>query len=141
LNITDRRQIVTTPDAKAPLDRDGNELPTITLEEYITKARESMVANAATWEDVVDRVGRWVDFQGAYKTMDKDFMESVWWAFKTLYEKGKIYEGEKVLMYDTRFATPVSPLRRSRTTSRRMSSTSSSPSKIRAPETSPPATS
>lgn len=108
LNITDRRQIVTTPDAKAPLDRDGNELPTITLEEYITKARESMVANAATWEDVVDRVGRWVDFQGAYKTMDKDFMESVWWAFKTLYEKGKIYEGEKVLMYDTRFATPVS---------------------------------
>ncbi|MCA9336530.1 class I tRNA ligase family protein [Candidatus Saccharibacteria bacterium] len=108
LNITDRRQIVTTPDAKAPLDRDGNELPTITLEEYITKARESMVANAATWEDVVNRVGRWVDFQGAYKTMDKDFMESVWWAFKTLYEKGKIYEGEKVLMYDTRFATPVS---------------------------------
>ncbi|MCA9340515.1 MAG: isoleucine--tRNA ligase [Candidatus Saccharibacteria bacterium] len=108
LNITDRRQIVTTPDAKAPLDRDGNELPTITLEEYITKARESMVANAATWEDVVNRVGRWVDFQGAYKTMDKDFMESVWWAFKTLYEKGKIYEGEKVLMYDTKFATPVS---------------------------------
>jgi isoleucyl-tRNA synthetase len=40
--------------------------------------------------------------------MDKDFMESVWWAFKTLYEKGLIYEGEKVLMYDTKFATPVS---------------------------------
>jgi len=40
--------------------------------------------------------------------MDKDFMESVWWAFKTLYEKGKIYEGRKVLMYDTKFCTPVS---------------------------------
>jgi hypothetical protein len=40
--------------------------------------------------------------------MDKDFMESVWWAFKELYDKGKIYEGEKVLMYDTKFATPVS---------------------------------
>jgi len=66
------------------------------------------VANSATWEDVIDRIGRWVDFQGAYKTMDKNFMESVWWAFKELYEKGKIYEGEKVLMYDTRFATPVS---------------------------------
>ena len=40
--------------------------------------------------------------------MDKDFMESVWWAFKQLYDAGKIYEGEKVLMYDTKFATPVS---------------------------------
>ncbi len=108
LNITDRRQIITAADAQAPLDKDGNELPTISLEQYITKARESMVANAETWEDVVDRVGRWVDFKGAYKTMDKDYMESIWWAFKTLYEQGKIYEGEKVLMYDTKFATPVS---------------------------------
>lgn len=108
LNIVDRRQIVTAPDQKAPLDKDGNELPTISLEKYITKARESMVANSESWEGVIDRVGRWVDFKGAYRTMDKDFMESVWWAFKTLYEKGKIYEGEKVLMYDTKFATPVS---------------------------------
>ncbi len=108
LNITDRRQIVTSADQAAPLDKDGNELPTVTLEHYITKARESMVANSATWEGTVDRIGRWVDFQGAYKTMDKNFMESVWWAFKTLYEQGKIYEGEKVLMYDTKFATPVS---------------------------------
>ncbi|NCU29328.1 hypothetical protein EOM60_01815 [Candidatus Saccharibacteria bacterium] len=108
LNITDRRQIIASADEKAPLDKDGNELPTITLEQYVTKARESMVASSATWEDVIDRIGRWVDFKGAYKTMDKDFMESVWWAFKELYEKGKIYEGEKVLMYDTRFATPVS---------------------------------
>lgn len=92
LGITDRRDIGTK----------------VSLEEYITKARESMVANSATWEDTIDRIGRWVDFKGAYRTMDKDFMESVWWAFKTLYEKGKIYEGEKVLMYDTKFATPVS---------------------------------
>ncbi|MCA9331434.1 isoleucine--tRNA ligase [Candidatus Saccharibacteria bacterium] len=108
LGITDRRQIATGNNATAPLDKDGNILPTIGLERYINKARESMVANAATWEDVVDRIGRWVDFSGAYKTMDKNFMESVWWAFKELYEKGKIYEGEKVLMFDTKFATPVS---------------------------------
>ncbi len=108
LGIIDRRQIVTNDNATAPLDKDGNTLPTIGLERYINKARESMVANAATWEDVVDRIGRWVDFSGAYKTMDKNFMESVWWAFKELYEKGKIYEGEKVLMFDTKFATPVS---------------------------------
>ncbi len=108
LNIVDRRQIITSPDQPAPLDKDGNPLPTISLETYITKARESMVANSATWQGVIDRVGRWVDFAGAYRTMDKDFMESVWWAFKQLHEAGKIYEGEKVLMYDTKFATPVS---------------------------------
>jgi isoleucyl-tRNA synthetase len=81
---------------------------TISLVDYITTARESMVSNAALWEDTIDRIGRWVDFKGAYKTMDKDYMESVWWAFKTLYEKGKIYEGERVLMYDTKWATPLS---------------------------------
>ena len=108
LNITDRRQIVTCPGQPAPLDKDGQPLPTISLETYITKARESMVANSETWQGVIDRIGRWVDFTGAYRTMDKDFMESVWWAFKQLYEAGKIYEGEKVLMYDTKFATPVS---------------------------------
>ena len=108
MNIMDRRQIVTSDDQPAPLDKDGQPLPTISLEKYINKARESMVANSETWQGVIDRIGRWVDFAGAYRTMDKDFMESVWWAFKQLYEAGKIYEGEKVLMYDTKFATPVS---------------------------------
>ncbi len=108
MNIVDRRQIVTSSDQPAPLDKDGQPLPTISLEKYITKARESMVANSETWQGVIDRIGRWVDFKGAYRTMDKDFMESVWWAFKQLYEAGRIYEGEKVLMYDTKFATPVS---------------------------------
>lgn len=92
LGIQDRREIGT----KWPLDT------------YITKAKESMVSNSEAWEGVINRVGRWVDFRGAYRTMDKDFMESVWWAFKTLYEQGKIYEGRKVLMYDTKFSTPVS---------------------------------
>lgn len=80
----------------------------ISLEEYVTTARDNMVQTGNLWEQYVDRIGRWVDFHGAYKTMDKDYMESVWWAFKTLYEKGKIYEGEKVLMYCTRDATPLS---------------------------------
>ena len=92
LGITDRREI-------------GTKWP---LSTYITKARESMVSNSEAWEGEIERVGRWVDFRGAYRTMDKNFMESVWWAFKTLYEQGKIYEGRKVLMYDTKFSTPVS---------------------------------
>ncbi len=92
LGITDRRDIGTK----------------WSLEDYITKARESMVANSETWRSTIDRIGRWVDFDNCYRTMNKDFMESVWWAFKKLYEAGKIYEGRKVLMYDTKFATPVS---------------------------------
>lgn len=78
------------------------------LEKYITAARENMVQTSSLWEDTVDRIGRWVDFKGAYKTMDNNYMESVWWAFKELYNKGKIYEGEKVLMYCTQDATPLS---------------------------------
>lgn len=80
----------------------------ISLEDYITTCRDNMVATGGLWEDTIDRIGRWVDFAGAYKTMDKEYMESVWWAFKKLYEKGKIYEGEKVLLYCTRDATPLS---------------------------------
>jgi isoleucyl-tRNA synthetase len=78
------------------------------LEKYIIAARENMVQTSSLWEDTIDRVGRWVDFKGAYKTMDNKYMESVWWAFKELYDKGKIYEGEKVLMYCTQDATPLS---------------------------------
>ena len=78
------------------------------IEKYINATRANMLETSSAWEDVVDRIGRWVEFKGAYKTMDKNYMESIWWAFKTLYEKGKIYEGEKVLMYCTLDGTPLS---------------------------------
>ena len=78
------------------------------LEKYIVATRENMLETSSAWEDVIDRIGRWVEFKGAYKTMDKNYMESIWWAFKTLYEKNKIYEGEKVLMYCTLDGTPLS---------------------------------
>lgn len=80
----------------------------VSLEEYINTCRQNMVQTGSEWEDTIDRIGRWVDFKGAYKTMDKEYMESVWWAFKKLYDEGKIYEGEKVLLYCTRDATPIS---------------------------------
>lgn len=92
LGIKDRRDIGTS----------------VSLEDYINTCRANMVQTGSEWEDTIDRIGRWVDFKGAYSTMDKDYMESVWWAFKQLYEAGKIYEGEKVLLYCTRDATPIS---------------------------------
>ena len=89
--------------------RDKRDIGTkISLEEYITTCRENMVQTGDLWETTIDRIGRWVDFKGAYKTMDKEYMESIWWAFKKLYDEGKIYEGEKVLLYCTRDATPIS---------------------------------
>jgi isoleucyl-tRNA synthetase len=80
----------------------------VSLEEYINFCRQNMVQTGDEWESTIDRIGRWVDFKGAYKTMDKDYMESVWWAFQQLHEAGKIYEGEKVLLYCVRDATPIS---------------------------------
>lgn len=80
----------------------------ISIEDYVRECRSAMVKTGTEWEDTIDRLGRWVEFKGAYQTMDKEFMESVWWAFKTLYEKGKIYEGEKILVYCTKDATPIS---------------------------------
>ncbi len=92
LGIQDRRDIGTT----------------VSIEDYITTCRDNMVQTGDLWESTIERIGRWVDFRGAYKTMDKEYMESVWWAFKKLYDEGKIYEGEKVLLYCTRDATPIS---------------------------------
>ncbi|TSA46632.1 isoleucine--tRNA ligase, partial [bacterium] len=54
------------------------------------------------------RIARWVDFDNSYKTMDRDYMESVWWAFKQFHEKGLVYEGRKVLLYCPRCETPIS---------------------------------
>lgn len=80
----------------------------ISIADYVKECRAAMVKTGTEWEDTIERLGRWVEFKGAYKTMDAEFMESVWWAFKTLYEKGKIYEGEKILVYCTKDATPIS---------------------------------
>ncbi|CAM9582566.1 unnamed protein product [Chrysoparadoxa australica] len=60
------------------------------------------------WEGTVSRLGRWIDFKNDYKTMDPEFMESVWWVFKTLFEKGLVYRGHKVMPYSTGCSTPLS---------------------------------
>ncbi|HUD07651.1 MAG TPA: isoleucine--tRNA ligase [Candidatus Saccharimonadales bacterium] len=88
--------------------KDKRDVYRIGLEKYIIACRENMIQTGSVWEKSVDQIGRWVNFKGAYKTMDNDYMESVWWAFKKLYDDGKIYEGERVLLYCTRDATPLS---------------------------------
>lgn len=63
---------------------------------------------ASEWESVIERIGRWVDFKGAYKTMDKTYMESVWWAFSELFKKGLVYEDVRISLYCPRCSTPLS---------------------------------
>ncbi|MDO5661380.1 MAG: isoleucine--tRNA ligase [Brachybacterium sp.] len=71
-------------------------------------ARASVLKYTAEWEDYVTRQARWVDFENDYKTLNAEYMESVLWAFKTLYDSGRAYEGYSVLPYCWKDQTPLS---------------------------------
>ena len=70
--------------------------------------RERVLTYASEWEKVIPRIGRWVDMEHAYRTMDKPFMESVWWVFKQLYEKGLVYEDYRSMHICPRCETTLS---------------------------------
>ena len=70
--------------------------------------RSLVLRYTSEWQDVIQRLGRWVDWNDQYRTMDTDFMESVWWVFKSLWDKDLIYKGYKSLAYCPRCATPLS---------------------------------
>ncbi|QQM66826.1 isoleucine--tRNA ligase [Actinomyces weissii] len=72
------------------------------------ECRTSVLRYTKEWEEYVTRQARWVDFEGDYKTLDPDYMESVIWAFKTLYDKGLAYQGYRVLPYCWHDRTPLS---------------------------------
>jgi isoleucyl-tRNA synthetase len=78
------------------------------VEAFNDACRASVLRYTADWEEYVHRQARWVDFENDYKTLDTDYMESVMWAFKTLYDKGLVYEGFRVLWYCWRCETPLS---------------------------------
>jgi isoleucyl-tRNA synthetase len=78
------------------------------IERFNDACRTSVLRYTGEWERYVHRQARWVDFANDYKTLDLPYMESVMWAFKTLWEKGWVYEGYKVLAYCWRCETPLS---------------------------------
>ncbi|MEA1926039.1 MAG: isoleucine--tRNA ligase [Patescibacteria group bacterium] len=80
----------------------------IGIEKFNRTCLEETSKIASEWKEVIDRIGRMVEFKNAYKTMDKDYMESVWWAFKQLYDKGLIYEDVRISLYCPRCSTPLS---------------------------------
>jgi len=79
----------------------------IGIEKFVKECFRATNQIAGEWEYYIDRIGRWVDFKNAYRTMDSDYMESVWWAFKELWNKGLIYEDTRISLYCPRCATPL----------------------------------
>ncbi len=80
----------------------------IWVHDFNEHCRANVFWYAQDWEKSVERMGRWVDMKNDYKTMDTSFMESVWWVFKTIYDKGLIYEGNRIVPYCPRCTTPLS---------------------------------
>lgn len=85
-----------------------SEIEAMGIDVFNAKARDSVLAYTHEWQDYVTRQARWVDFERGYKTLDLGYMESVLWAFKTLYDKNLAYEGYRVLPYCWRDETPLS---------------------------------
>ncbi|NWY98070.1 SYIC protein, partial [Loxia curvirostra] len=78
------------------------------IEAYNKECRGIVMRYAKEWEFSVTRLGRWIDFENDYKTLYPEFMESVWWVFKQLYDKGLVYRGVKVMPFSTACNTPLS---------------------------------
>ena len=87
---------------------DKSEIEKMGVEKFNDFCRDSVLRYTGEWRDYVTRQARWVDFDNDYKTLDIDFMESVMWAFKRLWDKGLIYQGYRVLPYSWYEQTPLS---------------------------------
>jgi isoleucyl-tRNA synthetase len=83
------------------------EIEKLGVEKFTETARSKVLTYVAEWKKTVERIGRWVDFDNSYKTMDNSFIESVWWALGEMNDKGLIYEGVRVLAYCPRCETPI----------------------------------
>lgn len=83
------------------------EIEQIGVAKFNEEARAMVLQYAHDWQKYVERVGRWVEFENAYKTMDNSYIESVWWALSEMNKKGLLYEGRKVLLYCPHCETPL----------------------------------
>lgn len=78
------------------------------IDKYNAECRSIVMLYSGEWRKTVERMGRWIDFDNDYKTLNFSFMESVWWAFAQLFEKGMVYRGLRVMPYSTGCTTPLS---------------------------------
>lgn len=80
----------------------------IGVKKFIEECKKYVEQISEEWEWYIDHIGRWVDFKNAYKTWDRNYMESVMWVFKQMYDRGYVYKGLKISLYCPHCATPVS---------------------------------
>jgi len=90
-------------DIKSSVEREA-----IGVKEYNRRCREIVMTYSAEWERVIGRFGRWIDFRNDYKTMDASYMESVWWAFKQIFDKGLVYRGSRIMPFSPACNTVLS---------------------------------
>ncbi len=78
------------------------------VDKFNEQCRSMVQTYVSEWKNTVRRMGRWVDFDHGYKTMDATFMESVWWVFKQLWEQGRVYKAHRIVPYSWKLTTPLS---------------------------------
>jgi isoleucyl-tRNA synthetase len=86
----------------------AHEIRTLGIAPFNEQCRSMVLRYVAEWRKTVTRMGRWVDFDNDYKTMDPSFMESIWWVFKQLWDQGRIYKSYRIMPYSWKLTTPLS---------------------------------
>ena len=84
------------------------EIKAIGVDKFNEQCRSMVLKYVSEWRKTVTRMGRWVDFDNDYKTMDFGFMESVWWVFKQLWNQGRVYKSHRIMPYSWKLSTPLS---------------------------------
>ncbi|CAB4425743.1 unnamed protein product [Rhizophagus irregularis] len=77
------------------------------IDKYNYECRSIVMRYADAWRETVERIGRWIDFDNDYKTLNTSFMESVWWVFSQLYKKDQVYRGVRIMPFSTACTTPI----------------------------------
>ncbi len=95
--------------AQKALNLNGTpEIRALGVDKFNEQCRSMVQTYVAEWRKTVTRMGRWVDFDNDYKTMDRDFMESVWWVFKRLWDQSRVYKAHRIMPYSWKLTTPLS---------------------------------
>ncbi len=84
------------------------EIKALGVDKFNEQCRSMVLKYVDEWEKTVTRMGRWVDFKNDYKTMNPDFMETIWWVFKQLWNQGRVYKSHRIMPYSWKLSTPLS---------------------------------
>ena len=86
----------------------AHEIKALGIDKFNEQCRSMVLKYVSEWRKTVTRMGRWVDFDHDYKTMDPDFMETIWWVFKQLWNQGRVYRSHRIMPYSWKLSTPLS---------------------------------